>query len=504
MKRIMALLLAASILLTAAAGCSSETEDKSKILKIGSEADVTDLYGIALVGGIGWTICTQMLYDQLVHFNDKENKIELRLAESYEYNEDNTVLTFNLRKGIKFHNGNDFTADDVVFSYAQYTELGAEGAFSGVSGCRAVDDYTVAFDLEYMYAPLLTSYVTLLNIVDKEYYDEVGLDEYCEKPVGCGPYKFVSWEKASNVTFAAYEDYYRGEAPIKDVEVIFMTDATARSNAIEVGDVDITTIASSGVELLESKEDIVILDSYMPSICGPCFNLNNEYFSNVKVRQAIAYAIDRDFMVESAHPGGRGGVASSIWMSNYAFGYSDDISPAYNYDVDKAKQLMEEAGYADGFDGGEIICNAGGATPAEVLQNQLGEIGIKTTIRVLETAALYEATTSGNFTIAFLRVGYPGADTATSDVYITTGGGANFMNYSNARVDELYALAEREPAPEKRIEYYTEAGSIIQEEVPWVQCYAMSFLVACDADLDNLFFSQTTGWQIYDFSWKTK
>ncbi|MBQ9535512.1 MAG: ABC transporter substrate-binding protein [Clostridia bacterium] len=505
MKKVLAIFLAVLMLTALAAGCNKDnggSSSGSKVLRIGSESDITTLYGCDVQGVMGYSILKNMLYDPLVRVDDRNGELVMCLAESFEYSDDETTLTFKLRDGAKFHNGNAFTADDVVFSFAEYCEHSAVGGLTGVAAVRAVDDKTVAFDLEFVYAPLLTTEMSDFLIMDKEYYDQVGADEYAEKPIGTGPYEFVSWEKANNVKVKAYDGYWSNKAPIEEVEVIFMVDATARANAIEVGDVDITTIASSSVELLEGKDSIVIMDSPMCSVCGPVFNLDNEYFSDVRVRKAIAYAIDRDFMVETAHPGGKGGVANSIWISEYAFGYSDKIGPKYNYDVAKAKELLAEAGYADGFDAGEIICNAGGATAAEVLMAQLSDIGIKSEIRVLETAALYEAAGNRNFGIAFLRIGYGGADVAASDMYWKTGGGSNYAGYSNPRVDELYDEGAKETDPDKRIEIYTELGNILQEDMPWAQCYAMSFLVACNSDLQGLHFNMNYGWQVYDFSWK--
>lgn len=502
MKKWFAMLLACLLTVGMMTGCGQGSDDGStedRTLRIASGYDVSGLYPYKMQATQADGLFGSLIYDTLVRISGDDRHEEMDLAESYEYNDEKTELTFHLRKGVKFHTGTEMKASDVVFSYNHFCEENYTGPFSGVKGVRATDDYTVVFDLEYAYGATVPNEVQMFYVISEEYFEEVGgAEEYAEAPVGTGPYKFVSWEKNANVQLEAFEDNYMGAPAIKKVEVQFMTDSSARANALEAGDVDYAEIDSTSLNIFEGNDEFNVAMIETPACNGPLFNMSVKEFQDKKVRQAIAYAIDREQMTKAVYPDG-GAEATSIWMPEAQKGYTSDV-PEYTYDLDKAKALMKEAGYADGFDAGQIMCNSLGAKPAQVLQAQLEKIGITTTIQTLETAAYYDSLFKQDYTIAFMNFGPEVAHVADTSKLFSTDGELNFMGYSNKELDKLYAQLAEEVNDDKVMELSKEISTIIQEEAPWIKCFARNNIIVMSSGLDG-FEPVDMGVNMYTLKW---
>lgn len=502
MKRVFALFLSCLLLVGMTAGCGGSQNDESgeeRTFRIASAYDLSGMYPYKMQATQADGLFGSLIYDTLVRISGEDRHVEMDLAESYEYNEDNTELTFHLRKGVKFHNGTELKASDVVFSYEHFAAENNTGPFTGVTGVRADDDYTVVFELDFPYSATVPNEVQMFCIISEAYYNEVGPEGYAENPVGTGPYKFVSWEKNVSVQLEAFEDNYMGAPDIKKVEVIFMTDASARSNALEAGDVDYAEIASASINIFQDNHDFTMHTVETPSCNGPLFNMSVPEFQDVRVRQAIAYAIDRDQMVAAVYPDG-GAAATSIWVPRMVVGYTEDV-PQYTYDLEKAKALMKEAGYEDGFDAGQITCNSLGAKPAQVLQASLEKIGITTTIQTLETATYYDSLFKKNYTIAFMNFGPEVAHIAYTSKIFSTTGELNFMGYSNPELDALYDQLLGETDEQKVNELSQQIGTIIQEEAAWIKCFSRDNVSVISSDLEG-FENVDVGLNMYTLKWK--
>ncbi len=502
MKKWTAMLAACLLIVGMMTGCGGNSDAdnaENRTFRIASGYDTSGMYPYKMQATQADGLFGSLIYDPLVRISGDDRHVEMDLAESYEYNEDRTELTFHLRKGVKFHNGTEMKASDVVFSYNHFCEENYTGPFTGVKAVRAADDYTVVFDLDYAYGATVPNEVSMFYIISEAYYNEVGAEAYAEAPVGTGPYKFVSWEKNANVQLEAFEDNYMGAPAIKKVEVIFMTDASARANALEAGDVDYAEIDSSSINVFKDNEDFSMFAVETPTCNGPLFNMSVKEFQDKRVRQAISYAIDRDQMVAAVYPDG-GAKATSVWMPEMVKGYTDDV-PQYTYDLDKAKALMKEAGYENGFDAGQITCNALGTKPAQVLQASLEKIGIKTTIQTLETATYYDSLFKKNYTIAFMQFGPEVAHIADTSKLFSTEGGLNFMGYSNKELDALYEKIKKEVDDQKVGTLAKEIGTIIQDEAPWIKCFARDDMVVMSSALEG-FETVDAGINMYTLKWK--
>ena len=506
MKKIACLLLAVFVFCGLFAGCGQQGEDggqSSADRPFRIAIDVSDTSGFypyktQYVQADG--IIQSLIYDPLIR-EASDGSISYCLADSYTYNEDDTELIFTLKQGVKFHNGDELTSEDVVFSYEHFCDEYYTGGLKGVKSARADGDYTVVFELEYPYVGTIPGEIQNLFIISKDYYEEVGADVYDEQPVGTGPYSFVSWEKNAQINLTAFDDYYKGTPSIAAVELIFIPDESARMNAIEVGDVDYAKLGSTAINIFSGSEDVNIVTSDTTTAPGILMNESVPAFSDVRVRQAIAYAIDREQMVAAVFPDG-GASPSSVWVPKSIIGYSEDV-PTYDYDLERAKELMAEAGYADGFDAGTIICSAQNVNnmSAQVVQEQLSQIGITVEIQQLETGTFYEQLFKRDFTLAFISFGIEGTHLADGAGLFVTNGELNWSGYSNPELDTLFDELYRETDLEKSQELCQQIGVILQEDVPWIRCYDSENIVAVTSDVEG-FSPVRLGIDIFSMSWK--
>jgi peptide/nickel transport system substrate-binding protein len=296
-------------------------------------------------------------------------------------------------------------------------------------------------------------------------------DDYGQNPVGTGPFKFVSWLNGDKIDLERNDDYW-GELPkIKQVTFRNLSDNTTRTIELESGGVDIAyDIQPSDVNRVSDNADLQLQRDMNLSTAYIGFNAVKEPYDNVLVRQAINYALDMDLIVEAVYQGvgeaSRGPLGPNVWASN------QDLVP-YGYDVEKAKELMAEAGYADGFST-TIWTNDNQQRMdiAEIVQNQLREINIDAEVKVVEWGAYLDGTANGEHDMFIL-----GWVTVTGDpdygLYALFhsgqhGAAGNRTFYTNPRVDELLDQARVSADPEVRKAAYTEAQELIRDDAPWV------------------------------------
>lgn len=472
--RILVLLLALAMLLSACGSqepSGGEPEVKDTLI-VGNSAEPTVLDPPNQQNTPAGLINVQV-YDGLLRQNNETGEIEPCLAESWEYVDDCTVR-FHLRDDVYFHDGSKFTAEDVKFTF----DRGAECIMKAMifepfdtSKTKIIDEYTIELGTKDVFPPFLT-YLTnnATLIVSKSAVEAAGSDDvYGRNPVGTGAYKFVEWIAGDRVVLERNEEYW-GELPeFKNLIIRTIADDTTRGMALESGEIDIAVgLSTSQVETLSNSEsvDVIPFMSYSLQYCG----LNGAYepLSDKRVRQALRYAVDMDTMSEIAF--GSGVVADgpiSPAMSCYVPAGEDQ---QYEQDIEKAKQLLKEAGYENGFDL-ELVCNEsqGRTTMAEMLANAWNAIGVKTELRTLEFSALVDLVYSGEtqaFLMGFMAGGNDGEFYRT--LFQTGGDATAWINYSNPEVDELFDLASKEMDSEKRNEYYAELQTILRDEMPWL------------------------------------
>jgi ABC-type transport system substrate-binding protein len=430
------------------------------------------------------------VYDTLVEFIPGKTAIQPALAESWSFSDDGLTVTFKLREGVKFHDGTDFNADAVVYSFARQFKKDHPDNDKGpwkywgymdmdniVGDVVAVDDYTVEFKLLKKEAPFIANLaMDFAAIVSPTAAAEYG-EDFTNHPVGTGPFKFVSWIKDDSMVFEKNADYWGGEVYLDRLILKVIPDATARWLALQKGEVDVIDFPSpEDLAEMESTEGISVQQQEGLNVGYLALNNEKAPYDNKLVRQAMNYAIDREEIVNAVY--GEAGKAAKNPLPPTMWSYNDDIE-AYPYDPAKAKELLAEAGYPGGFET-EIWAmpvarpyNPNGKKVAEVMQAQLAKVGITVNIISYEWGTYLDKTDQGEHQAAML--GWTG-DNGDPDNFLwvllsepaAVAPAGNIAFWKNSEFTELCAMAKEEMDQEKRTEYYRQAQVIFHEECPWV------------------------------------
>lgn len=495
MKKRLALLAAACLCM--AVSMTSFAADKSDIV-VAVDADVDTLHPTDFSTTVELGVLNQ-IYDTLLYYSpDGTKDPEPRIAESYEISDDGLDYTFHLRDDVTFHDGTPVTADDVVFSIELYKASEYQGSqISMLSSVEATDEHTVVCHLDAPYSPFLQGICSPM-IASKAYY-ESSEDDFVNNPIGTGPYKFVSRAKGSNIKLEANEDYYRGAPEIKEVTFEVIPDSSTKAIALQTGEVNFAEIDSATKPQLEANPAITIAEVPTSAFSYIAMNTEKEPFNDVKVRQAINYAIDRDNLVAVCYDG-EAEVNSNI-CAKERFGYSDDQFQ-YTYDPEKAKELLAEAGIETPYDLGEILVAEKYSNLATVIQNDLKAVGLDVTISVKEFNSYISDLQNGSYGITALNMTLEG-DTQTLEMAFTSDyiGIANNARYSDEEMDKLFEQARTETDNDKRAEIFNEIFTKAQDEAIYaVMCNPMT-LYAYNSDLSCPEFVLEGNYYLYDFSW---
>jgi len=501
MKRTVALCLLLALCALTLWGCAQEAEvDGERVLNYCLDGDINSADPNFRTLTSEHNLYRQ-IYEPLYFVNHDSGEMEPRLAESYTVSDDGLVYTFEIKEGVKFHDGTEVKAEDVAFTVEQAaasTYIGTTVA--NFESATATGDYTVEIKLTAPYASFLEN-VVQLYILPKAYYESVGSEGFAEKPIGCGAYKMVDRVVGSSITLEAFEDYYRGAAPIKQVVMRIFSDSTASAVALETGEVDIMDISTANYEKFSQMDSVTIYQSESPHIT--CVHMNSEVypFDNPLVRQAVNYCVDRAFMVEVALDG-LGTEASNI-VSPMMFGY-DPNAKTYDYDLEQAKALIAEAGIQTPIDIGKIGSTAFGEKIAPILQENLAAIGLNAEIEV--TDSFIDDACKGNYTIGIMGlVVYNGVAWDMDAYSILFDSDAidafNLPRISNPRIDELFELGRSATNEEERLAYYQELNRLVQEDSGWVMLFNRLTNIGCSNDLNMTLYSPNVIY-FYDCSWK--
>ena len=426
------------------------------------------------------------LYEGLLEIDPDTGDFVGALAETWEHSDDYMTWTFHLRKGVKFaSSGKEMTSADVVATFDRLLDKENPGRYyqnvEFLDTVTAPDDYTVQMTLGHAYGPVedtLTQACTYIMNKDylEKYGDDIGFDP--ETIDGTGPYKLVSWSVDEEADMVANENWWRGEVGTKNLIYKIIPEASSRAMAIETGEVDIMDRPGvDDVARLEQTDGLVVFNKPGYGIHGFQYNCSEGHVTaDTKVRQAIMYAIDKETICQALY-GSIGESATHGPLAPQYFGYVDlGVQP---YDVEKAKALLAEAGYPDGFDLSVMTYNGynKGVELAETIKEYLSKVGINVTIDSVD-GATFNASLNG-ITPAEMKwdmfiMGYGGlggldCDGCLRRVFVTSSDGLNTNNYgwySNARADELLNGAVTEMDPEVRKQMYEEAEKIIYLEDP--------------------------------------
>ena len=537
-KKILAGLFSLALSLSLFVGCgSTSVEVSSDSSKTTTESDASVLrYAVASSPkGLFSPLLSNTTYDNNVNslvyspliLLDENNEYQPGLAEKYEFSDDELTITFNLRKDVKWHDGEPFTADDVLFTFTSMADknytgsrfneiskiVGAQDYHDGnadsISGIKVIDDYTISFTYTEPFAPALSNF-SQRGIIPKHIWSKVDIADWenssdlLNKPIGTGPYKFVEFKPDQYVELERNDDYFGG-APKIEKFIFKVTNTETELSELAKGDLDVVTLSSTKEEDLNMLKDAGMKIEEKPSANYQflTMNSNKEFFKDKKVRQAITYAINRQGMAESLI--GEHGQVVNAPLSLAGWAYPESGLNTYDYNVDKAKELLSEAGWSENNgvlekDGVkfevDMLVPTGNKLreqSAPIIQQNLKDIGITVNISTMDIAsAMAKTHGEGDYDMGLFGFTLE-VDPGDADRYwassIANGSQFNFSNFINTQSDELLDKASKIIDRDERKNIYGEWAKLINEEAPYVFLYSQNDIRAYNPKLEGYNFS---------------
>ena len=480
-----------------AAGSGSASGRTDLNLRISDAFSTVDPHNLSLNSDI---MLSRQVYEPLYWINDEGEEIPM-LATEYSISEDGLTWTFQLREGVTFQNGDPLTAQDVVYSYERcFDNAYMQEKVEAIDSVTAPDDSTVEMHLKYQFSPLMEK-IAAIGIVSQSFaeanMDDQGLLGF--NACGTGAYSVKEAIPDVSITLEAYSGYWGGEAPIKTLNFEQITDETTAVTAFEAGEIDVMSIPSANWAQISESGQYNTDSRPSNHVVYLIFNTEAAPFDNRELRQAIAYAINREDIIAVAADG-LADPATSL-ATSYMLGYTEDHM-TYEYDPEKAKELLAEAGYPDGLDIGSMKTMSGSyfEKVMQVVQSQLAEIGITSTIEGMDGNSLVEDCITGNFTLADmgqnLSLDYDFLKTYFNEEYIN---GLNMARVSDSQIQELFEQGASTTDKEERLAIYQEIEDLTQELCAYVPLYNLQTTTAWNKDLN--YTPSVTGVLYKDCSW---
>lgn len=460
------------------------------------------------------------LYDRLVEAvttGPLQSELQPGLAEKWDVSADGLTYTFHLRQGVKFHNGDLLTADDVIYTFdrmlnpvtkALNTDFldmiaGApermDGTATSVSGLKKVDDNTLEITLAKPYAPFLANLATPAGSIYPKNYTETAGTDFGIKPVGTGPFKLESWTPDSELVLAAFDDYFRGRPQFDSLIMKIVPEAQTMALMFRKGDLDVFDLDFGRSQIPEFKKDAEWKDHIVsgPRVGTYYLSINEKIapFDNPKVREALMYAIDRQTLIDKLYYG-TGIPAKGILAPGLA-GYNADL-PGFAYDPEKSKALLKEAGFESGF---EMELTQTTDSPStlninEALQAMLAQVGIKAEIVQMDSAAWSGTRKEGK--LGSYNTSWS-ADFNDPDNFIYTffapaNSVARSWNYENKTVQDQLVQARTMTDMAARYKLYQEIeNTIVYKDFAFVPLFHLEHLFVVQPKVQN-FTPSWNGW----------
>jgi len=415
------------------------------------------------------------LFDGLVKPNC-EGELKPAVAKDYKISEDGMKYTFILKDQVKFHNGKVVTMDDVLYSLKRCKELGGEKSpLNNISNINVVDDHTVELELAEANTELI-GYLTFA-ILPADY------DEQETKPVGTGPFRFVSYEAMNSFVMEKNPDYYGEQAHLDQVTYKINADTKSVFMELLAGSVDIFPYLT-GAQASQLSEDFSIEVGNSNLVQALFLNNAAKPFDDVRVRQALCYAVNRQAILDMVF-GGKGTVIGSNMFPNFKKYYDPELVNTYPYDLEKAKALLTEAGYGNGFE--FTIKVPSNYQPhidtAQVIVEQLKQIGVNAKIQLVEWASWLSDVYAGRDYEATV-IGLD-AELAPSNLMYRYNSDSpkNFVNYVNTEYDEIYKKAVNTINDSEKVTYYKQLQKFLSDDAASVYIQDPAKLVAVNKKL---------------------
>lgn len=423
------------------------------------------------------------VYDTLVE-PDQNLEMQPALAESWEISDDQLTWTFTLREGVEYHDGSPFTADDVVYSFNRIIdeELPVAYRFATVEKVTAPDDSTVVIDVAQPTPNLLASVGGYKGVAIVQ-EDNVESGDIKNQPVGTGPFALADYAQGDSITLESNPDYWGGAPAISGVQFSFVSDPTVALQNLESGEVHWTdNLPPQQVSSLGGRDDLVVESAPSNDYWYFAANQEQEPFDDPRVRQALAWAIDRDEITQAAKFGNATSNQtaipdSSAWYHDYA---------PYSQDQEQAQALLAEAGAEDlSF---ELMVTSEypeTVSVAQVMASQLDGIGVDVKIRTLDFATWLDEQGKGNFDVFML--GWLGNIDPDEYYYAQhhSDGSFNFHGYDNPEVDQLLDDARVETDDDARKALYDQLAEVIVDDASYVYLYNPDVIQGWSPDMQG-------------------
>ncbi len=470
MKRIISLLIVALL-------GSALAQQYGGILRAGMQTDPVGL-DPHLTTATATRNMLENVYDTLVMFNSS-GLIVPALAESWESSDDGLTWTFELREGVTFHNGEPLTASDVVFSINRIKDPDVAspraGDFAVVESVEAPDDLTVVFNLSQPFSPLLAKLSFSTNVIVSEAVISEHGDAQ-EVVIGTGPFRFVEYIPQTRMVLERFDGYWDTDEagnPLPYLDGItfnFYPDAASRSTAIQTGNADwIEYVSAADVTLLQADPNVEIVGGLSANFRALYINTTVEPLDNHLIRQAMAHAIDEQSIIDLALFGTGGVLATGTTIPGGNF-YAVESNPYTGRNLERARELLAEAGYPDGFEFELYVTSTYDflRDPAEVIQSNLAEVGIRAIIRTEDWSVYLPTVREGNYQTTILGT----SGQADPDDYLFSQFHSSSANNTSFISDpELDALLERGRLvadQDERREIYLAAQERVLELLPYI------------------------------------
>jgi peptide/nickel transport system substrate-binding protein len=487
---------------------SAGTPKKGGTLVIGMEAEISS-FDPAVMTGTSTFRPVSSMFDMLVNLYGAESSLKPDIAASWDVAADAQSVTMKLQPNMKFHDGTAVDAAAVVFSFERMLNTKDPNYFGPYAfppffyptykSSTVVDPLTVKFELTQPDATFLSALAwNTASMVSPTAAKASGKD-FSSKPVGAGPFKFVSWDKNVKTTMARFDDY-AGGAPLLD-QIIWkpIVEEAARFNQLLSGEVDfIVSIDPQFVPQVQSNPDLQLIQGPSLHTWWVYLNTHEEHLKDKRVRQALNYGVNKDSLIKNIlHDTA---VSSRCWCWPNTWAYEPDVTQ-YPYDPAKAKDLLSQAGYANGFDLEYLVPESGSGmvAPKEIataMQADLKKIGVNLKITTMEWISYLAATAKGLDDVNGKQFGMsqeswmnpvddPGLWVEFESVAMPPGGG-NVGYYENSQYADLLAKARTTIDQTQRATSYKQAQKLFADDAPWIFMFHSNFVTAARKNVQGI------------------
>lgn len=445
---------------------------------IGAAADINTLDVQSQQDQIN-NIALKLTHENLVFFTN-EGTFEPSLATSWEFTDD-THIVFKLAEGVTFSDGSPMTADDVKFTLDRGMTNMAASTLTGLLSTKVVDPLTVELTIDKYSNEFVQSLASLnVAILSKKAYDSGMEEPYL---IGTGPYKLDEWVEGEYSRFKKVDNYW-GEKDGVSETITFrpILEASSRVIALQNGEIDVCIDPPiNELQYLEEDKNLAVFERAGSRLFYFAFNVEKAPWDNLKLRQAVACAIDRNAVLQAAVYGK--GTPQTTILNRGLWGFYDEM-PGFDYDVARAKTLMTESGVPAGLKTTITVANSGSyANVAQVIQANLKEIGIEVEIKTMEDATLKSSCAAGEQELYLWRWN---EDSKVDFVYrdlFYTGSSSNYQHYSDPKADALIDNVLTEKDETKRLEFSKELQTKLVEDCPQVPLYIANLVIAYNKNL---------------------